>query len=242
MHARSATTLEVCVGSRADALAAVNGGADRLELNTALELGGLTPTIGLLREVKEAVPVRVIVMVRPRPGGFCYSPAEQRLIVRDAELLLNAGADGIAAGALLPNKTIDCTFWRDLVRRFSGRDIVFHRAFDIVPDQEIALRSLIDLGTTRVLTSGGCKTALEGAAQIARLVQCAASRIQVLPGSGVVTEHVAELIMRTGCDQVHGSFAEVKCDSAGSVMDECYRGTCRAKVAAARAALDGLAI
>jgi copper homeostasis protein len=242
MPFQSVRTLEVCISSLADALAAVDGGADRLELNIAIELGGLTPSVGLLREVKDAVRVPVMVMVRPRAGGFCYSPDEQRLILRDAELLLDAGADGIAAGALLPNHTVDCTFWQEFVRRFSSRELIFHRAFDVVPDQEIALRTLIDLGTTRVLTSGGCKTALEGASQIAQLVQCAAGRIQLLPGSGIVAEHIGELLARTGCDQVHGSFAQPMCDSAGSVTSERYRCTSLAKVAAARAALDGAGI
>jgi copper homeostasis protein len=242
MDSSRTRTLEVCIASRDDARAAADGGADRLELNVALEVGGLTPSVGLLREVKEAVRVPVIVMVRPRAGGFCYSPDEQSLILRDAEMLLDAGADGIAAGALLPNGTVDCVFWNEVMRRFSDREVVFHRAFDVVADQELALRSLIDLGTTRVLTSGGRKTALAGSNRIAQLVQYAAGRIQVLPGSGIVADHIGELMARTGCDQVHGSFAEELCDSAGSVTGARYRATSRVKVAAARAALDAAGI
>jgi copper homeostasis protein len=233
-----ARTLEVCLASPDDALEAVAGGADRLELNTSLELGGLTPSVGLLREVKAAVSVPVMVMIRPRAGGFCYSPREQRLMLHDAEALLDAGADGVVAGALRPDHTVDVEFWTEFVRRFSGRDIVFHRAFDVVTSQMDALQSLINLGTTRVLTSGGCETAWDGCGQIARLVQYAAGQIQILPGSGVTPDHIAELMRRTGCDQVHGSFSQTMRDCAGLVTGDAYAATSRVKVAAARAALD----
>src|SRR5262245_37676401 len=114
----NARTLEVCLASPDDALEAVTGGADRLELNTAVELGGITPSVGLLREVKATVSVPVMVMIRPRAGGFCYTPREQRLMMHDAELLLEAGADGVVAGALRPDRTVDIEFWTEFVRRF----------------------------------------------------------------------------------------------------------------------------
>ena len=159
-------------------------------------------------------------------------------MVSDAELLIDAGADGIAAGVLSPDHTVDYAFWVKFLRRFPGREMVFHRAFDAVPSQEFALQSLIDLGTTRVLTSGGAPTALAGSNQLARLVQHARGRIQILPGSGIVAEHIGELIAQTGCDQVHGSFSEPMRFSVGSVLDGYYPMTSREKVAAARAALD----
>src|SRR5438046_2636498 len=99
--------LEVAVGSVEDAVAAAAGGADRVELNAALALGGLTPSLGTLMEVKQAVAVPVLVMVRPRPGGFAYSAAEFRVLRRDLDLALSHGADGVVFGVLRPDGTVD---------------------------------------------------------------------------------------------------------------------------------------
>ena len=119
MSARTPILLEVCVASVEDAVAAFSGGADRLELNLGMELGGLTPSIGLLEEVKCAVKIPVVAMVRPRAGGFRYQPAELRLMLRDAELLLAAGADGIVSGALRDDGTLEDDFWLSM-RRLSN--------------------------------------------------------------------------------------------------------------------------
>ena len=101
-------------------------------------------------------------MVRPRAGGFRYTPAELRLMLRDAELLLAAGADGIVSGAIRADGTLDDGLWLPLRQLCKDRQLVFHRALDVVPDQASLLQQLIDAGTTRVLTSGGCKTAWRG--------------------------------------------------------------------------------
>jgi len=235
---KSQFKLEVCVASVEDALAAESGGADRLELNMALELGGLTPSAGLLQEVRQAVQLPVIAMVRPRAGGFCYSRAESLLMMRDAELLLGLGADGLAAGALLQGGTLDVRFLSELVRMAGSREVVFHRAFDILSQQDEALRRLIDLGVTRVLTSGGRDTAWEGREQIARLGRLAGNRIEILPGSGITPESVTALIHATGCDQVHGSFRQMRHDPAGCVADGSYPATSQSRVAEVRAALN----
>jgi copper homeostasis protein len=229
--------LEVCVASVEDAIAAEAGGADRLELNMALELGGLTPSAGLFQEVRQAVDIPVIAMIRPRAGGFCYSRVESLLMMRDAELMLGLGADGLAAGALLADATLDCRFWNNFVKLAQGRDVVFHRAFDVIPQQEEALRQLIDLGTTRVLTSGGRETAVEGRDQIARLIRLAASCIEILPAAGITPKNIVHLIQAIGCDQVHGSFRELRHDPAGCVVDGSYVSTSRNRVAEAKAAL-----
>ncbi len=235
---KSQIILEVCVASVEDALAAEAGGADRIELNMALELGGLTPSAGLLQEVTQAVALPVVAMIRPRAGGFCYSRAESRLMLRDAEMLLSLGADGLAAGALLADRTLDCGFWAEFVRVAGSRDVVFHRAFDVIPQQEESLRQLDDLGTTRVLTSGGRNTALEGLDQIARLTRSAGSRTEVLPCAGITPENVTDLVRAVGCTQVHGSFRELRCDPAGCVASGSYPATSQSRVAKARSALD----
>lgn len=230
--------LEVCVATVEDALAADAGGADRLELNTALELGGLTPPVGLIREVLTATRLPVVAMNRPRPAGFCYSAREKLQLLRDAEALLAEGVHGIAAGVIAPDSSIDWRIWRELVKICRDREIVFHRAFDVLPEPQAALAILIDAGTSRVLTSGGAESALAGALRIKELRAASSGRIEILPGAGVTAETIKMLICQTGCDQVHGSFSIVAQDSAGVVADDHYRRTSRERVAAARRALD----
>jgi copper homeostasis protein len=196
--------LEVAVASVEDALAAEGGGADRLELNAALSLGGLTPSLGALMEVRQATRLPIFVMLRPRPGAFCYRPAEFRVLLRDLDLLLAHGADGVVFAALRADAGVDLERCRAVVRLAGNHPVVFHRAFDLAPQPAQALEQLIDLGVRRVMTSGGQSTALAGAEQIAALVQQAAGRIEILPAGGIHAGTAAELIARTGCDQVHG--------------------------------------
>ncbi len=231
-------TLEVCVASVDGAMEAAAGGADRLELNMALELGGVTPTVGLFQAVRQSVDLPVLVMIRPRAAGFCYSHVEQQIMLRDAQQLLEQGADGLVSGALLEDRTIDRRFWSEMRRLSRDRPLVFHRAFDVLEHQETAIQDLIDLGTTRVLTSGGCQTAVAGASQILRLRKLADSQLEVLPGSGVTPDNVVALLEATGCTQVHGSFRKTLRDTAGSVTEGAYPETCGRLVAAARAAID----
>jgi copper homeostasis protein len=207
-----AVLLEVCVASVEDALAAQEGGAARLELSPALALGGLTPSLGLLIEVTQAVSLPVIALARPRAGGFCYSSTEFRTLRRDVDLLLSHGANGIAFGILFADGTIDRDRCRELVRQVGEDKAVFHRAFDMTPDPFAALETLVDLGVKRVLTSGQEATAAKGAALIAELVRRAAGRIEVLPGGGINRAMVAEVVRRTGCNQVHASLRGQRVD------------------------------
>ena len=195
--------IEACCGSADDALEAARGGADRVELNSALYLGGLTPSAGSLRVLRESSGVPVMAMLRPREGGFCYSDADWRTLLADGEALLHAGADGLVFGCLTPEGTIDEPRVRELVALCSGRPAVFHRAIDVVPDWRRALEVLIRCGVTRVLTSGQAKTALLGAQTIAQMVRFAQGAIEILPGAGVTLDNVLELLAITGCTQVH---------------------------------------
>ena len=241
--------LEVCVASLDDAIAAERGGADRLELNSALSLGGLTPSLGLLRTVREAVSIPLIAMIRPRTGGFCYRPGEYACMLRDVGLVLENGADGIAFGILEEDGGIDLARCRRIIERAEGHPIVFHRAFDVVPDQASALEQLIDLGVTRVLTSGGEPTALEGAERIAQLRRQAGGRIEVLPASGIRPDNVGSLLSATGCDQVHASLGTLGRDpstlgnpriafSGNALPEDGYRATDLQAVRAMRKVLD----
>jgi copper homeostasis protein len=233
-----AILLEVAVASVDDALVAAENGAHRVELNAALELGGLTPSLGVLREVRKAVQLPIIVMLRPRSGGFVYSAAEFRTMQQDCDLALSNGGDGIAFGFLHADRGIDVDRCRQLIRQAGRAQTVFHRAFDNTSDPVTALDQLIDLGVTRVLTSGGRATAPEGAGMIARLVERAGDRIEILPGGGVRAENVVDLIRVTGCNQVHGSFSEARGDRAGPVAPWAFRVTSAAAVRAVSALLD----
>lgn len=222
MHRRNCPiTLEVCVDSLASAKTAASCGAQRIELNTALELGGLTPSIGLVEEVMLALkPMKceVIVMVRPRLGGFAYDRDELIVMQRDIDRMLEAGVDGIALGVLRSNGSIDVDVTQTLIQPVlnAKRQAVFHRAFDLTPDAAEALNTLISLGFHRVLTSGQATTAHQGAAVIRELIAHADGRIQVLPGSGITADSVDQLIRETGCDQIHASLRQVIEDHSGA--------------------------
>lgn len=201
--------LEVCCGSAEDAVEAAAGGADRVELCSALFLGGLTPSLGSLVQVKEHAKIPVVAMNRPREAGFCYSATEFAVMERDADLLLEHGADGIVFGILNQDGTVDVGRTRSLRKRIGSRQAVFHRAFDVTPDPFRALEELIDLGLTRVLTSGQKNGAPEGAGLIQRLIDHAGGRIEVRPGAGIDLNNARQLISTTGSTQIHlTAFAE----------------------------------
>lgn len=206
--------LEICTASPEDCFAAERGGADRVELNCALMLGGLTPSLGSLRESLATVRIPIIAMVRPRAGGFCYTDTEFKVMLRDAEAALGEGAAGIAFGILNANGAIDLARSTRIVKLAQGRQIVFHRAFDVTPEPLTALDQLIDLGVTRVMTSGQEASAYNGAANIAGYIKHAAGRIEILPAGGINRFTVADVIHRTGCDQIHASLSTVAKDNS----------------------------
>jgi len=230
--------IEVAIATADNARAAHTGGADRLELSTALELGGLTPSLGALGAVREAAPLPLVTMLRPRPGGFVYSAGEWAAVRRDADVLLAGGADAVVVGVLHPDRTINVPRLRSLVEQIGPRRCVFHRAFDLVPDPIAALDVLMELGVARVLTSGQRATAVEGMELIRRLVHHAAGRIEILPGSGVGPDNAVRLLSYTGAGQVHGSFSVARSDPAGVVCEAGYRVTDRSRVGATRTAVD----
>jgi copper homeostasis protein len=217
---KSRVLLEIAIAGVDDAVAAERGGADRLELNAALALGGLTPSLGTLVEVKAASRLPVLCMIRPRPGGFAYSAADFRVMLRDLALTVEHGADGIVCGILQEDGTIDMPRSSQLMRAAQPCPVVFHRAFDVTPDPFAALEQLIDLGIRRVMTSGQEESASLGVPLIADLVRRAAGRIEVLPASGIRRSNVADLVARTGCDQVHASLRCRRMDRSTSARPQ----------------------
>lgn len=212
MSNSNSVLLEVAIASLDDAVTVQQGGADRLELNSALALGGLTPSLGTLIEIKAAVNLPVMAMVRPRPGGFRYSKADFAVMQRDVDLLLEHGADGIVFGILHETGKLDLERCRQLIEQVGGRQIVLHRAFDVVPDPFATLEEAIELGFHRIMTSGQESSASDGASLIAELNEQSSDRIEILPAGGIRSNTVTDVIAATGCNQVHGSLRERRDD------------------------------
>ncbi len=201
--------LEVCTGSLQSVTAAVEGGAERIELCSALSLDGLTPSLGLLRTVRELYPDLIIqVLIRPREkqsaGDFVYTEEEVRIMELDIEASLPY-ADGIVIGALDANGDIDLNATRRLIEASKGKPVTFHRAFDVCRDPFKALEEIIQLGCRRILTSGQKPRAVEGVSLLKELQQQAGDRLIIMPGGGVNAENTRLILDQTGCIEIHGS-------------------------------------
>lgn len=227
-------TLEVCCGSLASAVAAVEGGARRIELCSALSLDGLTPSIGLIRELRHIYPDLLIhVLIRPREGDFVYTEAEVRVMERDIHEAVAAGASAIVSGALTPDGDIDVKTTLRLLLASEDLPFTFHRAFDQVRFPSLSLRQLEAIGVRRILTSGGAPTAEAGIPQLRALVQLATTigaqttplpggssedaagcpglknysreHLSILPGGGVTSANAHRILAETGATEIHGS-------------------------------------
>jgi copper homeostasis protein len=197
--------IEAAVESLDAALEAVQGGAHRLELCTGLAVGGTTPPMQLVRDCHSRVVLPLFVLVRPRAGDFVYTDAEHRTMLEQIRRAQDARAHGIVTGTLTAAHEIAEDRTAELVDAALPWTVTFHRAFDVCVDQAAALERLIHLGVDRVLTSGGARTAPEGAAQIRRLVVQANGRIEILAGGGINPDNVARLVHDTDVREVHFS-------------------------------------
>lgn len=197
--------LEVCCGSVDDALEAQKGGAKRVELNSSLFFGGLTPSLGAVIEAKKRLNIPVIVMVRPRGGGFCYTDVEFQTMLHDARLALEHGADGIVFGILNPDGTIDIERNTQLTQlaKAQNKEAVFHRAFDVTPKLFVALDQLIEMGIDRILTSGQEPSVPEGIPLLKEVIAKANSRIEILPGGGIRKSNAEFVIEQLGVKMIH---------------------------------------
>ena len=197
--------LEVCCGSAEDVIEAWKAGADRVELNSNLFHGGLTPTIGSLLVAKHEVTIPIMTMVRPREGGFCYTDTEYRVCLEDAEMMLKNGADGLVFGFLTEEGKIDLERTRRIagIAQSAGKETVFHRAIDVVPDWKEAVDQLADLGITRILTSGQSPDVSDATDTIREMIDYAGNRIQILPGAGITMRNIRRVAEETGASQLH---------------------------------------
>jgi copper homeostasis protein len=194
-------TLEICVDDAAGIAAALAGGADRIELCSALALGGLTPSAGLVALAKES-PLPAMAMIRPRAGDFVWSAAEMRAMQAEIAAMRAAGLAGVVIGASLPDGRLDGVALATLVQAAAGMDITLHRAIDLVPDVGVAMALCRDLGITRVLSSGGAQTAQAG---LDRLVEMARSGVTIMPGGGIHAGNVAAFAKALPLREIHAS-------------------------------------
>ena len=198
--------LEVAVDSFEAALAAADAGADRLELCSQLSVGGLTPSVELFRRVRDAVSIPIVVMIRPRGGHFVFDGRESAEIGRSMATFRRWNSDGFVFGALTEAGAIDRAACAKFIRRCAEIPAIFHRAWDERPRSAADLELLIELGFRRLLTSGGARAAFEGVSVVRESIEQAAGRIEILPGAGIAPGNVEDIVRRTGCTQVHGTF------------------------------------
>jgi copper homeostasis protein len=201
--------LEISVDGMEKATAAEHGGAGRIELCADLSVGGLTPSRELLRSVREKVHIPVYSMVRPRAGDFVYSDSEFAELEGSIAVAAECGMDGVVLGVLQESFNIDVARTRRLVDLARPLPVTFHRAFDETPDLTRALEAVIQTGATRILTSAGAKTALQGAAKLAQLVAAARDRILILPGAGITASNLAQVAQKTAAIEFHSGLGTV---------------------------------
>lgn len=197
--------LEICAGSVESAIAARNGGAKRIELCAALEIGGTTPSEGLIAEARKVEGLTLNVIIRPRGGDFLYNEHEIACMEHDIRTCRRLDADGVVIGALTADGDIDTATCERLIKAAEGMSVTFHRAFDMCRDPRKALEDIIALGCHRILTSGQAATAEEGVQQLKELIKQADGRIIIMPGCGVNSGNAARIIAETGATEIHAS-------------------------------------
>lgn len=234
-------TLEICVDDVEGLDRAIAGGADRIELCSALAVGGLTPSAGLIAAAAQR-SVPAYAMIRPRAGDFVFSPAEIDQMLAEIDCVRSAGLAGVVLGASATDGRLDAPVLERLARHADGLGLTLHRAFDLVPDFRQALDLVTNLGFERILTSGGATTALAGLDALEQIVSQAGERISIMPGSGITAANAPDIVSRLGVSEIHASgSAQRRGDDTRLVelgfMPATYKTTDTQAVAALKAAL-----
>lgn len=201
--------LEVCVDSVKSAAAACEGGADRIELCSALVIGGVSPSPALFREVKRETGLPVRVLLRPRFGDFCYDEYEFRILKEETEMFRDLGADGVVIGILRPDGTLNMEQMSVLKEAAGDMKVTMHRAFDVCRDPFEALEQCVGLGINTILTSGQKGSAWEGRELLGQLEERAGGRIEILAGAGIDSSVISELAGQTKIKSFHMSGKKV---------------------------------
>lgn len=201
--------LEVCADSVQSAVAAQEGGADRIELCSGLVIGGISPSPAMFREVKQNTDIKVRVLLRPRFGDFCYDEYEFRTIRDEVEQFRDLGADGVVIGILNPDGRLNVEQMAELVKAAGGIGVTMHRAFDLCRDPFEALEQCVSLGIDTILTSGQKSSAWEGRELLSGLAERAAGRLDILAGAGIGPDVIEKLAVCTGVKAFHMSGKKV---------------------------------
>lgn len=193
-----AKILEVCVDSYASAMAAIVGGADRLELCSALAVGGLTPSPALLRQIREVSPIPVRCLMRTRGGDFLYTPEEIQQMAMEIKMLKQEGADGFVMGCLTADGDLDTDAMKPLLEAAEGAGLTLHRCMDVSRDLCKTYRDAAALGMDTILTSGGAGNCLKGMETIRKLITLReeTNGPEVLIGSGVKAAVISEFLQK----------------------------------------------
>jgi copper homeostasis protein len=197
--------IEICSFSYEGCFAAFKGGADRIELCSNPNEGGTTPSYGLIRKVRENIPILIYPLIRPRGGDFYYTVDEFDIIIQDIKVCKDLNCDGIAVGVQTINGSIDGDRMKKIVETAWPIGVTCIRAFDIVPDPYKAIDTLVDAGCERILTSGMAPSAIEAVDCIRKFIQYAGDRITIMPGSGIRSDNIEFLIRGTGAKEYHTS-------------------------------------
>ena len=239
-------TLEVCIDSYASALTAKSAGADRIEVCSALNAGGLTPCYGLIEQVSTLTHVEKVAMIRPRCGDFVYTEEELATMKIDVQLVKAKGFDGIVVGFLKADGRLDLERLKTFVELAKPMKVVLHRAFDCAQEVLEDMPALIHMGIHRVLSSGQEPTAADGAHFLGALQRAYGDQIQIMPGTGVTVEAIESLWLKTRCTHYHMS-GKRRRRSAHVLWDEqvLAKELCEADhnhIAGVRAALDAFQV
>lgn len=195
--------IEICVEGIDGLVAAQHAGADRVELCASLIEGGVTPSLGVVKQALALATIPVMVIVRPRGGDFLYSEREFQTMLDDVQGLREMGVAGVVAGCLTPDGHIDERRMNEIVTAAGPLSVTCHRAFDMTTDFRGALEALIRCGVDRVLTSGQRDSAIEGLDILSQTVEAAAGRIKVMACGALDEANVATVLRETGADELH---------------------------------------
>lgn len=197
--------LECCVDSVESAINAANGGATRLELCSNLVIGGTTPDVALVKEIRKYTDIRIHALIRPRFGDFCYSRHEMEIMKMQIRALKEAGVEGVVIGILDVDGNLNVEAMQELLQEAEGLSVTLHRAFDMCRDPFEALEQAINLGIDTILTSGQKQSAWDGRELLQQLIEKADGRMDIMAGAGISAQTIAQLIPVTGGTSYHMS-------------------------------------
>ena len=198
--------IEICANSVESAVKAQEGGAYRVELCAGIPEGGTTPSFGEIRMARQLLQqTKLHVIIRPRGGDFLYTQLEQEIMLHDIKVARQLGADGVVFGCLTAEGNVDVPAMKKLMNAVGDMNVTFHRAFDMCRNPKEALEQIIELGCSRILTSGLETNAVKGIPMLKELIAQADGRIIIMPGCGVNPNNILQIAEETGANEFHFS-------------------------------------